>query len=77
MSRKQELLSRVTETAAALRAAQTDHWNALLDARDDESPATLKELGEATGIPRQTVRWRLRAARKATGRDLHTGGEGP
>lgn len=69
MSRKQELLTQVAETAAVLRAAQTAHWNALLDARDAENRATLEELGKAIGIPRQTVRWRIMAARRDTGRE--------
>lgn len=68
MSRKQELLARVAETAAALQTAQAAHDNALLDARDAEDRATLEELGRAIGIPAQTVRWRLRSARRNTGR---------
>lgn len=67
MSRR-DRLARVAETAAALRAAQAAHDNALLDARDAEDRATLEELGRAIGIPRQTVRWRIAAARRNTGR---------
>jgi DNA-directed RNA polymerase specialized sigma24 family protein len=64
MSRR-ELLAQVAATTAALRAAQDAHWRALLAADDDG--ATLAEMGEAMGINRQTVRWRIRAARKALG----------
>lgn len=67
MSRR-DRLARVAETAAALRAAQAVHDNALLDARDAKDRATLEELGRAIRIPRQTVRWRIAAARRNTGR---------
>ena len=68
MTSKQDLLAWVTDTVAALHAAQLDHWNAVLGARDTEHRATLEELGRAMGIPAQTVRWRIRAARRDTGR---------
>lgn len=57
-----ELLALLASASKRLAEAQEAHDQALLAAADDN--ATLTEMGAATGTKRQTVRGRVRSARR-------------
>lgn len=63
---RSDLLARLVDANQRYLTALAELQKVLVEADDDN--ATLTEMGAALGLPRQTVRGRIRAARKALNR---------